>query len=138
MSHMETVKVPLWFASISFTKTYLSMQFLLAETGKLYGNAIWWALCGPSYGCFFNLLWADLQRILFCPIPYIWPVCIQMQRCNMQVIEKNVCCLYSYLIFHKNNDGSSAAKGLKFTCSLVEHGKTILTFFIVSLQIKRL
>ena len=39
----------------------LMMDSSYVETWKLYGDAIWWALCTPFDVAFFNLLWADLQ-----------------------------------------------------------------------------
>lgn len=46
---------------ISYSSNKLILNSLYVETWKLYGDAIWWALCTPFDVTFLNLLWADLQ-----------------------------------------------------------------------------
>lgn len=70
---------------------------LPAETWKLYGDAIWWALCTSFDVTIFNLLWVDLQWILLGSLSHIWWFCLQMPRYYVQV-----CFIYFFLKFlHK-------------------------------------
>lgn len=98
----------MFYASgIAFEKgdNVLTMWILLpfwymlpAETWKLYGDAIWWALCTSFDVSIFNLLWVDIQWILLGSLSHIWWVCLQMPG----YYYMQVCFIYFFLKFlHK-------------------------------------
>jgi len=57
-----------------------SSIWFLPATWKLYGDAIWWALCATFDVTIFYLLWVNIQWILLCSLSHIWCLCLQMPR----------------------------------------------------------
>lgn len=132
--------IPLYYSSFVVCKYCTGILFVQSnfslppETWQLHGDAIWWPLCASLNVTVLNLLWVNLQRILFCSVSYIWTVCLPVPRCYMQVYLYLFFYLFIYFLFHGSQNGR---KVVLFLARCVRFPKPFLQrkiWFLLSLK----